>query len=215
MRLVAQMVSSSTASFHCPGSHPWCSYLCSASRVTCVFDRPVQGRVFFEEVENVGRPDHVQLIRRVTRRTPSRCRVITEGVTPSLHVDYKHSRQYHKEGRATETVVNDTYDFGIGRRLCNLDALKRLRSQSTPPVRPTHDSFLGNINSIGPPLWTIAASPPYALENLAALLSVLLAFRLLPTGFANRQLREHAASGLSTTAYSSNRATYGGCGCEG
>ena len=42
------------------------------------------GRVFFEEVENVGRPDHVQLIRRVTRRTPSRCRVITEGVTPSL-----------------------------------------------------------------------------------------------------------------------------------
>ena len=94
--------------------------------------RPVQGRVFFEEVENVGRPDHVQLIfdRRVTRRTPSRCRVITEGVTPSLHVDYKHSRikQYHKEGRAlrTETVVNDTYDFGIGRRLCNLDALKQI-----------------------------------------------------------------------------------------
>ena len=112
-----------------------------------MFDRPVQGRVFFEEVENVGRPDHVQLIRRVTRRTPSRCRIITEGVTPSLHVDYKHSRikQYHKEGRAlrTETVVNDTYDFGIGRRLCNLDALKRLRSQSTPLVRPTHDSFLG------------------------------------------------------------------------
>ena len=110
-----------------------------------MFDRPVQGRVFFEELirKNVGRPDHVQLIfdRRVTRRTPSRCRVITEGVTPSLHVDYKHSRQYHKEGRATETVVNDTYDFG--RRLCNLDALKRLRSQSTPLVRPTHDSFLG------------------------------------------------------------------------
>ena len=177
-----------------------------------MFDRPVQGRVFFEEVENVGRPDHVQLIRRVTRRTPSRCR--TEGVTPSLHVDYKHSRQYHKEGRAlrTETVVNDTYDFGIGRRLCNLDALKRLRSQ--PLVRPTHDSFLGNFNSIGPPSWTIAASPPYASENLAALLSVLLAFRLLPAGFANRQLREHAATGLSTNAYSPNRATYGGCGCE-
>ncbi len=85
--------------------------------LTQVFDRPVQGRVFFEEVmgENLdlGRPDHVQLIfdRRVTRRTPSRyrTRVIIEGVIPSLHVDYKHSRikQYHKEGRAlrTETVV--------------------------------------------------------------------------------------------------------------
>ena len=73
---------------------------------TEVFDRPAQGRVFFEEVlrENLdmGRPDHVQLIfdRRVTRRTPSRyrTRVITDRVTPSLHIDYKHSRikQYHK-----------------------------------------------------------------------------------------------------------------------
>ena len=190
-----------------------------------MFDRPVQGRVFFEEVirENVdiGRPDHVQLIfdRRVTRRTPSRCRVITEGVTPSLHVDYKHSRikQYHKEGRAlrTETVVNDTYDFGIGRRLCNLDALKQIGFAANRRLLCVQrmTAFLeriSSINSIGPPLWTIAVSPPYASENLAALLSVLLAFRLLPAGFANRQLREHAASlmGLSTTVYSSNRATY-------
>ena len=110
--------------------------------LTQVFDRPAQGRVFFEEVvrENLdmGRPDHVQLIfnRRVNRRTPSRyrTRVITDGVTPSLHVDYKHSRikQYHKEGRAlrTETVINDTYDFDVGRRLRNLEDLKK--SQPTP-----------------------------------------------------------------------------------
>ena len=45
---------------------------------TEVFDRPLAGRVFFEEVvrENLdmGRPDHVQLIfnRRVNRRTPTR-----------------------------------------------------------------------------------------------------------------------------------------------
>ena len=53
--------------------------------LTQVFDRPVQGRVLFEEVvrENLdlGRPDQVQLIfnRRVTKRTPSRyrTRVIT------------------------------------------------------------------------------------------------------------------------------------------
>ena len=72
---------------------------------TEVFDRPVQGRVFFEEVlrENLdmGRPDQVQLIfnRRVNRRTPSRyrTRVITDGVIPSLHI-----KQYYKEGtRAT------------------------------------------------------------------------------------------------------------------
>ena len=110
-----------------------------------MFDRPVQGRVFFEEVmrENLdlGRPDYVQLIfdRRVTKRTPPpryRSRVIADGVIPSLHVDYKHSRikQYHKEGRAlrTGTVINDHLSegqattFRIGRRLCNLDDLQKI-----------------------------------------------------------------------------------------
>ena len=106
--------------------------------LTQVLDRPLSGRVFFEEVirENldIGRPDQVQLIfaRRVTKRTPGRfrTRVLTEGVTPSLHVDYKHSRikQYHKEGRAlrTETTINDTHDFGVGRLVteANFQALK-------------------------------------------------------------------------------------------
>ena len=76
-------------------------------------------------IHAVGRPDQVQLIfnRRVTKRTPGRfrTRVLTEGVTPSLHVDDKHSKikQYHKEGRAlrTETTINDPRDFGIGKRL--------------------------------------------------------------------------------------------------
>src|SRR6202008_1225815 len=81
---------------------------------------------------------HVQLIfqRRISKRTPGRfrTRVLTEGVTPSLHIDYKHSRikQYHKEGRArrTETTINDTRDFGIGKRLSNLPALRRLGFQA-------------------------------------------------------------------------------------
>src|SRR5262249_34224211 len=59
--------------------------------LTQVLDRPLTGRVFFEEVirENldIGRPDQVQLIfhRRVTKRTPGRfrTRVLTEGVTPT------------------------------------------------------------------------------------------------------------------------------------
>jgi hypothetical protein len=85
--------------------------------LTQVLDRPLTGRVFFEEVIrdnlDLGRPDQVSLIfeRRVSRRTPGRfrTRVITEGVTPSLHVDYKHTKikQYHKEGQAlrTETTI--------------------------------------------------------------------------------------------------------------
>ena len=61
--------------------------------------------------------------RKVSRRTPGqfRTRVITDGVVPSLHVDYKKTRikQYHKEGQAlrTETTINDTRDFAIGRRI--------------------------------------------------------------------------------------------------
>src|SRR5262249_29668637 len=106
--------------------------------LTQVLDRPLTGRVFFEEVirENldIGRPDCVQLIfqRRVTKRTPGRfrTRVLTEGVTPTLHIDYKKTRlkQYHKEGRAlrTETTINDTRDLKIGKRLKNLPALREV-----------------------------------------------------------------------------------------
>ena len=65
--------------------------------LTQVFDRPVQGRHFFEAVirENLdlGRPDRVRLLfpLRLTRATPPpafgyRTRVITDGVQPSLHV---------------------------------------------------------------------------------------------------------------------------------
>ena len=51
-------------------------------------------------------------------------------MTPSLHIDYKHSKikQYHKEGRAlrTETTINDTRDFGLSKRLTNLPALRQI-----------------------------------------------------------------------------------------
>ena len=106
--------------------------------LTQVLDRPQTGRLFFEaairENLDLGRPEEVQLIfeRRVTQRTPGRfrTRIITEGVTPALHIDYKHSRikQYHKEGRAlrTETTINNTRDFYIGKRLKNLPALREV-----------------------------------------------------------------------------------------
>jgi hypothetical protein len=106
--------------------------------LTQVLDHPVTGRIFFEEVirENldIGRPSQVSLIfdRRINRRTPGRfrTRVITDGVVPPLHVDYRKSRikQYHKEGEAlrTETTINDTRDSGIGRRIKNLAELREI-----------------------------------------------------------------------------------------
>jgi hypothetical protein len=68
--------------------------------LTQVLDQQVRGRIFFEEVirENldIGRPSQVSLVfdRKVNRRTPGpfRTRVITDGVEPSLHVDYKNTR---------------------------------------------------------------------------------------------------------------------------
>ena len=97
---------------------------------TSVFDRPQAGRMWFESVIrdqlDVGRPHPIALIfqRRVSRRTPGRfrTRVLTEGVDPTLCCYYKSSRlkQYFKEGRAlrTETVICNTDDFDIGRRVC-------------------------------------------------------------------------------------------------
>src|SRR6266513_6138469 len=136
--------------------------------LTQVLDRPVHGRLLFEQVirENLdlGRPDEVQLIfdRRITRRTPGRLRtrILTQGVTPSLHVYYKNTRikQYHKEQRAlrTETTINNTYDFRIGKRLGNLPKLREIGFAANRRLleveRVSHDCMLAeqtfqNINS--------------------------------------------------------------------
>ena len=199
--------------------------------LTQVFDRPAQGRVFFEEVlrENLdmGRPDHVQLIfdRRVSRRTPSRyrTRVITDGVIPSLHVDYKHSRikQYHKEGRAlrTEMVINDTYDFDVGRRLSNLDDLKKIGFAANRRLlgvqRFSHDCTLGAdvLDELHRPVMIDgqrASALRFGDRRVQSLFAALLRFNLLPQGFRNRDLRETVAPlcGLSPDNYGPGRMTY-------
>jgi hypothetical protein len=179
--------------------------------LTQVLDRPLCGRVLFEEVirENldIGRPDQVQLIfdRRITQRTPGRfrTRVLTEGVTPSLHIDYKHSRikQYHKEGRAlrTETTINDTRDFGIGKRLSNLPALRRIGFDANRRLldvqRISQDCALGEdaFRGVNEPVEVEgqrASALPFADVSVQALFSALLVFRLLARGFSNRDLRD-------------------------
>jgi len=112
---------------------------------TRVFARPAAGRAFFEGVIrdhlDIGRPSQVALIfdRRITKQTPGtfRTKVITRGVDPQLVCCYKASRikQYFKEHRAlrTETVVGDTRDFGIGRRV-NSDNWRALRAVANRPT---------------------------------------------------------------------------------
>jgi hypothetical protein len=188
--------------------------------LTQVLDRPLTGRIFFEEVirENLdlGRPDQVQLIfgRRVTSQTPGRfrTRVLTEGVTPSLHIDYKRSRikQYHKEGRAlrTETTINDARDFRIGKGLMNLPALRQIGFQVNRRLldvqQISQDCAVGEdafrrVNESVEVQGQRASALRFADGAVQALLSALLVFRLLPRGFSNRELRDHWAPLLGKT----------------
>jgi len=199
--------------------------------LTQVLDQPVTGRCFFEEVirENldIGRPSQVQLIfnRRVTRRTPGRfrTRVLTDGVIPSLHVDYKRSKikQYHKENRAlrTETTINDTYDFQIGRSLSNLSALRKigfdanrrlLRAQSL-----SHDCLMGErrFHSVSEPVVVDgqrASGLRFGDRRVQALMQSLCLFSLAPCGFRHRQLRQHIARilGQDPSSYGTGQMTH-------
>ena len=124
--------------------------------LTQMLDKPVSGRIFFEQVIrdnlDLGRPDRISLIfgRSIYRgrknHTPGifATRVVTDGVTPSLHVLYKHTqiKQYHKHGRAlrTETTINQAMDFGLGKRLTNLPALREIGYTANRRLRPSSDS---------------------------------------------------------------------------
>ena len=199
--------------------------------LTQVVDRPVHGRIFFEEVlrENLdlGRPDNMQLIfaRRVTKRTPGpfRTRVVREGVIPSLYVDYKSNRlkQYFKEGRAlrTELTVNDPWDFDLGRKLANLPALRELGFQTTRRllhVQKASQDFVFSeelFRDVTGPCHVgeqRASALRFGDEQVQALFSVLLVFRLLPCGFRSRDLREHLAPllGNDPSQWTQGRLTY-------
>jgi hypothetical protein len=204
--------------------------------LTHVFDRPVMGRIFFEEVlrENldIGRPDHVQLIfqHRVTKRTPGRfrTRVITDGVIPSLHVDYKHTeiKQYLKTDTGstpralrTETTINDTYDFAIGRRLSNLPALRAVGFTANRRLldvqRMSHDGTIGEdaFAALTRPARVGGQRVPalrFGDPRVMALLAALIGFRFLATGFSNRMLREHLAPllGIAPAMMPAGRMTY-------
>jgi len=176
---------------------------------------PVAGRIFFEQVLrdnlDIGRPDQISLVfgRRIItrgrRRTPGkfRTRVVTDGVTPSLHAGYKNSKvkQYHKLGKAirTETTINDTRDFGLSRRLTNLPALRQIGFTASRRLlgaqRISHDPIRGAraFTALTAPVihddGTRIPGLRFGDTRVHALLQALLTHRLLPRGFTNRELR--------------------------
>jgi hypothetical protein len=199
--------------------------------LTQVFDRPVQGRHFFEAVirENLdlGRPDRVGLLfpLRITRTTPPptygyRTRVITDGVQPSLHVEYKHShvKQYFKEQHAlrTETTINNPNDFYVNKGLDNLPHLRELGQQVNRKLleveRVSHHCVLTQdaLDRLQSP--TVEAGQRVSAlrfgdPRVMALLQALVGFVHLPRGFRNRDLRPQVDA-LLGPPYSSAQMTY-------
>jgi hypothetical protein len=199
--------------------------------LTQVLDRPVSGRIFFEEVirENldIGRPSQVPLIvdRRVSCRTPGRfrTRVIPDGVIPSRHVDYKNSRikQYHKEGRAlrTETTLHNPRDFGIGKLLKNLPALRQVGFQAHRRLWDvqtiSHDCSLGEdaFHQVVRPIEVEgqrASALRFGDARVQALLSVLVLFSFQLRGFTHQEMRALLAQllGHDPAPYPVGRMTY-------
>jgi hypothetical protein len=197
---------------------------------TWVFDQPQSGRMWFEGVIrdhlDIGRPDQMSLIfdRRINRsvRGTFRTRVVRQGVDPSLCCYYKSSRvkQYFKEGRAlrTETVICDTRDFRIGRRVCaeNWNALRavgelanrRLCDAEAASARPAPD--LVTFNEVTRPSIRDGLYTPgirFGDGRAMAVLASVIDFRHLVSGFSNRDLVANTAA-LLIKPYTTRQATY-------
>ena len=196
---------------------------------TRMFDRPAAGRAWFERTLpdqlTLGRPDQVAIVfgRRVNKRTPGRfhTKVFNKGVEPAIQVHYRASKvkQYFKEGRAlrTETTINDTRDFGIGRRLTqkNWEALVAIghqvnqrfldhqleACQCAPDATTLQRVVLPSIED-GLPAPGLRFGEPRTM----ALLACLCCFQHLFAGLTNRSLRPLIAGLIP--GYSARQMTY-------
>jgi hypothetical protein len=200
--------------------------------LTRIFDRPLRGREFFEEIIrdnlDLGRPDRVQLVfdRVVTKKTPGmfRTRVIQDGVHPSLHIEYKNFdlKQYCKEGRGcrTEGTFRNPNDFGINKGLGNLPYLQKMGRQINRRLleveRASHNSGLSgdsNQRVVQPTVTGDGEKAPslkFGQPRVMALWLALTLFQHLIDGFHNRDLGSLVADllGLTTDPYTASQMTY-------
>jgi hypothetical protein len=204
--------------------------------LTHVFDRPVQGRHFFESVIrdnlDLGRPDRVSLLfprkHRTSSRTPPppygyRTRVITDGVNPSLHVEYKksHTKQYFKLDRAlrTETTINNPEDFESSKALEKFGFLRQVGDNVNRKLleieRVSHDCALSQdaLDRLQRPAvldGQRVAGLRFGDARVMALLHALCLFALVHRGFRNADIRKHVAAllGMPLDQYTPGKMTY-------
>ena len=192
---------------------------------TMALDRPVAGRIFFEQLIrdniDIGRPDKVNIVfdRKIRLRgknpTPGtfRTQVITSGACPYLYLYYKKTqvKQYLKEGRAlrTETTLNRPRDFGIGKELTNLAAMAEVGYSANRRLLDaeciSHDPADGAaaLEAITSPVisttCTRIAGMRFPDPRVQALLGACCALALRPAGFTSRDLRHYLAPQLGKT----------------
>jgi hypothetical protein len=109
----------------------------------------------------------------------------------------------------TETTINETRDFVIGKRLANLPALRQIGFSASRRLLGaqmlSHDPIAGAaaLAQVTGPVITPAGTRVAGLRltdpRAQALLAVLCIFRLLPHGFTNADLRRHLAPLLGKT----------------
>jgi len=179
---------------------------------TRTFDRPAAGRAWFEatipDQLTLGRPDQAAVIfgRRVSRRTPGRfhTKIFNRGVETAIQIHFRASKvkQYFKEGRAlrTETTINDTRDFGVGRLVTdeNWKALinighqinQRLLEHQLDACACAPDATL--LERVVLPSTHDGLPAPglrFGEPRTMALLACLCSYQHLFTGLTNRSLR--------------------------
>ncbi len=208
---------------------------------TIVFTQPRHARTFFETLTadnlDLGRPDQIEIIfgRRISRprrsgrrrrRTPVPRQVFktaidraNQGVT--VNVFYKHSRakQYLKDGRAMriETVVNDTTDLGVLRRLEHFDELSaKARAINTRIVEAER---VGQGAVLASPAFERIAHPSvedgrrapalrFGDPRVQALAGALAQTLSAAVGITNRSLRALMPALLGGDTYTASQASY-------
>lgn len=199
--------------------------------LTQVFDRPENGHLFFEQIIShnltMGRAENVQLIfgRKINKTTPSefRTRIVMADVTPRFKVVYKNSsiKQYFKEGQAlrTETTINNTRDFAIGRLLHNLPKLReigfRANRQLLRVERLCYDPMTGQTEferMMRPTEVNECRVSGFTFGDplVLALMTCLLVYRFQINGLTNKELRGMLVelTGIPASKWSSGRMTY-------
>jgi len=130
-------------------------------------------------------------------------------------------KQYHKEGRAlrTETTINNTRDFGIGKLLKNLPALRQIGFQANRRLldvqKISHDCSIGEdaFDRVVQPA-EVDGQRTSALrfgdKRVQALFTVLVIFSFQLRGFTNSEMRVLLAQllGFDPANYPVGKLTY-------